>query len=716
MALAAGLMVVSLVTAALAMDRDALGRETRLVQQGLVGWVQEVDRSLATEAVWDEAVAHLDNRFDRAWTHANIGVFLYSTGGFSRSFVLGPDNAPEYASVHGVDVSPSSFSDLAPLAAPLVEKVRAAEAARRAASETDWPRLLKTPAQESAFLSDRGGLELVTATLVQPDFGHVQPRFDRAPILVTTYPVDAAFVRALAGRFALDSLRLTAPDAATGPAETPLPDASGHVLARLAWSPERPGSMMLRQSLPWLILLAGLMALAAAAMLRRVNEAARGLLASEARATHLALHDELTGLANRRLFSERLTLSLAQARRGGRPLAVVCLDLDRFKEVNDSFGHQAGDELVQVVGHTLQALCRAGDTLARLGGDEFAVLIPGASASDVAAFCERIIAALKTPLSIAGSQIHASCSMGVAVSTDAAASASELIRQADLALYRAKDLGRGRHCLFQPEMDAALKHRRSLETDLRAALRGDQLALHYQPQVDGRGRMTGVEALLRWRHPERGEVSPALFVPIAEECGLIGELGRYALRQAFRDKAKWPDLTVAVNISARQLRAPGFPAEVAQILAESGARAHGFELEITEGILLDDDDQTQSVLRQLKAMGFSLALDDFGTGYSSLSYLRRYPIDRIKIDRSFITSLGADAEAEVVVSAIVKLARALNLEVIAEGVETHAQRDRLLEVGCAEVQGFLFSPPVPAGQIEAMADDLAGRSRRHAAA
>jgi EAL domain-containing protein (putative c-di-GMP-specific phosphodiesterase class I) len=283
--------------------------------------------------------------------------------------------------------------------------------------------------------------------------------------------------------------------------------------------------------------------------------------------------------------------------------------------------------------------------------------------------------------------------------------AVEVARRADVAMYRAKDEGRGRYCFFEAEMDAALKARRGLEADLRKALQDGGVWVAYQPQVDATGRVLGVEALARWTHPEKGAISPAAFVPLAEDCGLIDDLGRLVMYRAFTDSLRWKDLKVAVNVSALQMRQAGFPDLVAEILAETGARADRIELEITEGALLGDDEATHDAIRRLRAMGFSLALDDFGTGYSSLSYLRRYPIDKIKIDRSFITPLGGDKEASAVVAAIVRLAKALHLSVIAEGVETNAQREQLQGIGCVQAQGFLFSAPVTADAIDTIVDE-----------
>jgi diguanylate cyclase (GGDEF)-like protein len=429
---------------------------------------------------------------------------------------------------------------------------------------------------------------------------------------------------------------------------------------------------------------------------------AQGLIASEARAAHLAYHDALTGLPNRVLFFDRLAHAMEQMRRDGQKIAVHCIDLDRFKDVNDTFGHHVGDELIQAAARRLAAQCRGADTFARLSGDEFAIVQSNATVASAAALAARLVEIMAQPVDLSAGRVFVGCSIGVTLVIDDHLEPAEALRQADLALYRAKQNGKVQFCFFEIEMDAAIKTRRALEADLRGALARGELGMAYQPQVNKNGVMTGVEGLVRWIHPERGYVSPAFFVPIAEECGLIIDLGMFTLRRAFEDSRRWKGLKVAVNVSANQLRLKDFVPRIVELVEELDVDPKRFELEITEGILLGDDPNTHETLKRLRHMGFSIALDDFGTGYSSLSYLQRYPINKIKIDRSFIANLGVDTESEAVVGAIIKLARALKLSVIAEGVETTDQRARLAAAGCSEVQGYLFSRPVGADEIEVM--------------
>jgi len=345
-------------------------------------------------------------------------------------------------------------------------------------------------------------------------------------------------------------------------------------------------------------------------------------------------------------------------------------------------------------------MCRSDEVVARLGGAEFAILQGDAQPHQMSGTGERILRLLSGPVELSSGRVFVTASVGLTHCRDANADPGEIMRQADLAVDRAETDGGGRACFFEPEMDMALRARKSLEHDLREALANESFTMVYQPQANLRGVVTGVEALIRWSHPVRGPVSPAFFIPVAEECGLIEEIGAYTLRQAFRDSRRWPQMTVAVNVSAAQLRNPQFPDLVGRMLAEADVRAEQFELEITEGVLLADDDSTHDTLHKLRAMGFRLALDDFGTGYSSLGYLRRYPVDKIKIDRSFVVNLGIERDAEAVVGAIVKLARALNLKVIAEGVETEEQQMGLERAGCRHIQGYLFSRPLTAELVD----------------
>ena len=416
----------------------------------------------------------------------------------------------------------------------------------------------------------------------------------------------------------------------------------------------------------------------------------------------LAYHDALTGLPNRALFEDRLLVALAQARRQGEMLAVLFLDLDSFKVVNDTLGHGAGDKLLQAVAHDLATLVREGDTVARVGGDEFTVLLAGIEApEDATDIAQRILECLRQPRVINGTEFRTTGSIGVTMYPADGDEGETLLRNADTAMYRAKERGRDNYQLYTASMNARMMERIAVEQDLRHALVRDELTLFYQPIVAVEtGVITGAEALLRWRHPQRGIVPPDEFIPLAEETGLILEIGEWVLRQTCRQVRQWREQglaidIVAVNLSARQLQQEDLVERIAGILRESGVSPDSIQLEITEGAVLKNVDSAIAMLRQLGGMGIQIALDDFGTGYSSLTYLKRFPIDAVKIDRSFVRDLEYDASDATIVSTVIGMAENLHLNVIAEGVETENQLEFLRQRGCKEYQGYLFARPVP---------------------
>jgi diguanylate cyclase (GGDEF)-like protein len=440
----------------------------------------------------------------------------------------------------------------------------------------------------------------------------------------------------------------------------------------------------------------------------------------------MAYHDTLTGLPNRALLLDRLEQILVRPSADGRPAAVLLHDLDNFKVINDSLGHHAGDALLIAVSQALQALLRPGDTVARLGGDEFVVLLPQVAGADEAgAIADRIASALRQPFPIAERQVVVSTSIGVALSQLDGDRPERLLRSADLALYKAKDTGRGRHALFDPHLEASAIERMELEGDLRLAVeriaaadhdgRDDQQAggfrLHFQPLVLlETGTLQGWEALVRWQHPQRGLISPAAFIPIAEATGLIVPIGRWVLEAACRQMRTWLDLlddglaehlTMSVNVSARQFQDPGLTLAIAQALASSRISPRCLKLEITESAVMHDAEAAERTLGQLKALGVLLAIDDFGTGYSSLSYLKRFPVDTLKIDRSFVDGLGHDVQDTAIVRSVVALAKTLELQVTAEGVETPGQHAQLRLLGCDLGQGYFFGRPLPADAAQA---------------
>jgi diguanylate cyclase (GGDEF)-like protein len=423
---------------------------------------------------------------------------------------------------------------------------------------------------------------------------------------------------------------------------------------------------------------------------------------SELRIEHMAHHDALTGLANRVLLNAHLEQALIRSSHGEMP-TLHHFDLDQFKTVNDTLGHPAGDQLLKMVADRLRKLVRPCDTIARMGGDEFAIVqISVADPTEATALAQSIIKSISEPYDIDGHKAVIGASIGIAVGPSDGSTPDELLRNADLALYRAKEDGRGTFRFFEPDMDLRMQARRVMEQDLRKALPAGEFELYYQPVVSlANDEITGLEALIRWNHPEKGLITPNSFIPLAEEIGFIVPIGEWVIRQACATAARWPEhLCVAVNISAVQFRSPGLVNTVVSALAASGLHPGRLEIEITETVLLQNKNSTLSTLHQLRSLGVRIAMDDFGIGYSSLTYLKCFPFDKIKIDRSFVQDITENLGSLNIVRAIAAMAHGMGMTATAEGVETMEQRDKITSEGCTEMQGFLFSRPLPASEIE----------------
>ncbi len=453
---------------------------------------------------------------------------------------------------------------------------------------------------------------------------------------------------------------------------------------------------------------------------RKAAEAERRHLLREqelfAEISRLAQHDPLTGLPNRALLFDRLASAIAHARRHNQQLAILCLDLDRFKHVNDSLGHFVGDRLLESVASRLAAAVRDTDTVSRDGGDEFVIMLPEVQhREEVAATAAKIIGAVTGSHQAGKHDLHVTTSVGIAMYPADGNDAETLIKNADVAMYFAKDQGRNNVQFFTNDMNARVVERQAVESSLRGALERGEFVLYDQPKVDLQsGALIGAEALLRWRHPERGIVSPEQFVPVAEDSGLIVPIGQWVLYQACRQAREWQDagllaVPIAVNISAIEFRGKGFLASVRRILAETGLEPRFLELELTESVLMESAGAATAVLRELKDLGVRLAVDDFGTGYSSLSYLTQFPIDALKVDQSFVREITSDVESSPIITAVISMGKSLNHRVIAEGVETQEQLAFLQAQQCEEGQGFHFSRPLEAHQFEALLEAASTR-------
>jgi diguanylate cyclase (GGDEF)-like protein len=670
-------------------DHLELERQTRLVEVALAKAPETIANDQQASTLWDDAVLRVRERpLDLDWLDNNLGVWFHTYYGHDETYLLDPENRAVYAMQGGKRASPDSFGQIASQALPLATRLRAQMRAGVAPADDaqspgigDILVLNRHPAVISVkpIVSETGALPQPAGT----EYLHISVRY-----------LDGSFLRPLAQEYGIEGAAFVWQ--ASGTAALPVRGAAARPIGYIEWTPFRPGRQVQTQLIPTLAGALAVIGAFIAYLLWRDWRNRTDLESSRARAQHLAFHDPLTGLANRALLDDRLAHALHR-RRQGSSLAILLLDLDRFKNVNDSYGHQAGDALIAEFSRRLHGLLREGDTVARLGGDEFAILVEDMSGLAIEGLCRRILLAAHRPFLVGGGEVYIGVSIGVAIAPSSCRAPTELLRRADIALYRAKEGGRSQFRTFAAEMDDAVKLRTRIEADLRRSLAdGSGLTLHYQPTVAARdGAIIGLEALLRWNHPEHGPISPERFVPVAEESGLMASLGEWVVREACRAAADNPDLFMAVNLSPVQFKAPGFAERLGRIAAEAGVDPRQIQFEITEHVLLHDE-KALSVLGQLRAAGFTIVLDDFGTGYSSLGHLRAFPVDKIKIDHCFVGAIGDEGEAAGIVTAIVALGRALGLTVAAEGVETARQRDFLIAAGCDEMQGFLFSAGVPA--------------------
>jgi diguanylate cyclase (GGDEF)-like protein len=679
-----------------------------------------------------------------SWLNENVGTRLFDLHGVHETYVLDQENRPVFASVERQQVAPTAYERIAPAVERFVGLARG-EIERPSGRSNLNERLPGSPPEPMIFppmpgFSDepmtiyptvRTTSAVVHATdlvrvgeklafvsampMARVDSGTARDAAS-APVLIGLRYLDDAFLSEASRQNMLTDARIAdSPEAREGETSTPLMNSDGAPLMTLFWKPMRPGAMVVNSLLfpaagvfGVIALLVFLMALRMRGLMKRdcehlaeLEQAHIEIIAKEAQAHHLAYHDVLTGLPNRALFNDNAEQALIRARHG-EPAAILLLDLDRFKNVNDRFGHLAGDALIQEVGRRLARVLDRPDSVARLGGDEFAILLQGEElAEGIEGTLDRILADLHRPYEIFGNQAHVGASIGVALAPEYGTDRTDLMRKADIALYRAKDEGRDCYRFFTETMDETVQLRAELEDDLRKALStGVGLSVHYQPLVDsGLRKVSGLEALLRWHHPTRGWVPPQLFVPVAEETGLIVELGDWVLREACVVAREWSKLSMSVNLSPVQFCDTAMAERFVAIVREAGVSPHQIEFEVTEGVVLDQNETVRGSLARLRKYGFRIALDDFGTGYSSLSYLRDFDVDRIKIDKSFIQSLGHTIDAEAIVTAVVTLGHAMGLQVTAEGVETSHQEDFLRGAGCNVLQGFLFSRAVPAHQL-----------------
>jgi diguanylate cyclase (GGDEF)-like protein len=558
-----------------------------------------------------------------------------------------------------------------------------------------------------------GKLAIVAAMAIVPNQDKSLLK-DIPNLLVSVTYIDDEYITALGRSVLLENLTIsTKPALSNAVISEPVIGDDGTHAGYFNWKTQQPGRVLLSIILP--LVASGILTVAvlASALLRRLKSSSQELADQEVRSRHDARHDALSGLPNRAHFGVRLQNALDQlSQQDGVHVLVAYVDVDRFKDVNDTLGHHAGDELIKAVASRLTSLMRPENLLARYGGDEFAILWVANGATAANALSERIKDVFASRFEVAGQSLRVTASAGIAIADCSGTNADELMRQADIALYEAKAQGRDRAIFFNTDMSSRVEERLSIENQLRSALEADQLRLNYQPIISCEtGRISGVEALLRWRHPERGEIPPGMFVPIAEQSGLMPALGEWVLCRAMKDSKLWPQLQVSVNLSPVQFRQVDLEELLKRLTNDFKVDPRQFVLEITEGVLMESSERTSRTLDAVHAMGFKTALDDFGTGYSSLAYLCNFRFDKIKIDRAFVAGMSKSASYKKIVNAVVSLGKGLGMEIVAEGVETEAEVETMTALGCTELQGYFFSKPIECADVLALLSTFQPRVR-----
>jgi diguanylate cyclase (GGDEF)-like protein len=701
-------VVVAVLTAAERADDVELQQEQKLLTQAIADRGRRVMRELENVAASNDIVLQLHYNFDPDWVHHLVGLRLATFFDHEHVFVVDRTDGLTYALAGNESVDPKRFdgarADLKRIIDLLRDRAYPRDDEVVLESSADAMTNLSRPrrAQRLQTFMNRPAIVAGVAANMPSSTGLVQA--DATTLVLAVKFIDGQLLSDISARFDLPNLRAVAEGPVhEGENVSVLSDTIGNAIARFAWLPNRPGGQIVSTVLPFMVIAFGGFALLTGLALRYIRRTAMKLAEGEHRLRHLALHDPLSGLPNRTSFSERLAAVIESTGREGSMAAVLAIDLDHFKDINDTLGHHIGDGLISVVAQRLVHAVRREDLVARLGGDEFAVITTEAPDREaLERFAERLIAILRAPYTVSGHTLVIGASIGIAVIARHSGDAADIMRRADVALYRAKNAGRSRACVYDADMDADLRERKQLENDLRAAIAEDGLSVAYQPIMNASGeKMAGVEALCRWNHPVRGSVAPSDFIPIAESSELIIPLGEWVLRKACLEAKPWKGLTVAVNVSPLQFRRQDFVEVIERILAETELDPQRLELELTESTLLGNVEEAEKAMHRLKARGVRFALDDFGTGYSSLLYLRRYPFDRIKIDRSFVRAIETAADAASIVHAIVSLGRGLGMKVTAEGVETAEQQLFLRAAGVHSLQGYRFGKPQPAEDIAA---------------
>jgi diguanylate cyclase (GGDEF)-like protein len=693
-------LVVAMLTSVRRADEVSLNREQQLIQQAIADRSARVLREVQSVATTPGATQAIRVNYDPQWVERQIGKWLQAYFDHDLVMVVDGFDQVEYARSRSAG-DPGAIDLPMKLASLDLLRGRLSALPSSAIPVIAAQDPLK-PGRSTALIQRFMDRPAIVAAVAIGSDSDLALGNESAPIVVSVKYIDDDMLREIGERLQLPGLHnIDDPAQTLDKPVTVIADAQGGAIARFAFTPTRPGRQIVGSVLPFIAVAIAGFALLVGLVMRHMRRTAKAIAAGETQLRHLALHDPVCGLPNRIYFGERLETVIGEVRRGGPSAAVFYIDLDHFKDVNDTLGHHIGDELILNVTQRLSRVMRGDDLVARLGGDEFAIITICASDSySLQAIAGRIISGVCAPYSINAHNIIIGASIGIAVIDRRAGDAGDILRYADMALYRAKNEGRNRACIYDAAMDADLSQRKLLEGDLLHAIKNDGLHAAYQPIVNASGEtMVGVEALARWTHPTAGIISPVDFIPIAEHSGLIIELGEWMLRRACLDGRDWPRLTVAVNVSPLQFRRSDFVDLVERILDETDFDANRLELELTESTLLGNMETAELSMLRLKAIGVRFALDDFGTGYSSLLYLRRFPFDKLKIDSSFVRSIETAPDAAAIVHAVVSLGRGLGMRVTAEGVENAEQHLFLRAAGVHSMQGYRFGRPGPAADI-----------------
>jgi diguanylate cyclase len=697
-------VVVAVLTSAKRADEVFFDHEQQLLRQAITNHCERVLRQLDSVAGTAPAAAAIRANYDPQWVAQHLGNWLHDYFKHDVIAVVDGSDQLKYASFRDTGSNASAADLRADLSISLdLLRGRLTALPSRTLDVLAGQSPLRPGRRTALVQRFLGRPAIVTAVAVGSE-ADLSSGNAQAPIAFAIKYIDENMLRYIGHDLQMSGLHeIGAAVPAGDDYVTEVLDAGGKPIARFAWEPVAPGREVVFSVAPFVAVALAGFALLVGLVMRYMRRTAEAIAAGEAQLRHLAMHDPVCGLPNRIYFGERLETVISEVRSGGPSAAVFYIDLDHFKDVNDTLGHPIGDELILNVTQRLSRILRGDDLVARLGGDEFAIITNCASDSySLQAIANRIIAAVCAPYLISGHNIMIGASIGIAVIDRRAGDAADILRYADMALYRAKNEGRNRACIYDAAMDADLSNRKLLEGDLHEAIKNDGLRAAYQPIVNASGEtVVAVEALARWTHPTLGEVPPSQFIPIAEHSGLIIQLGEWMLRRACLDGRDWPGLTVAVNVSPLQFRRSDFVELVERILKDTEFDPNRLELELTESTLLGNLDTAELSMLRLKAIGVRFALDDFGTGYSSLLYLRRFPFDKLKIDSSFVRSIETAPDAAAIVHAVVSLGRGLGMKVTAEGVENAEQHLFLRAAGVHSMQGYRFGKPGPASGISA---------------